>query len=165
VQSLRISSLTLVASRSFRQIDGIVSQQLGDSLEACRPQGDNHAELGQMAAQGIDQLCALADKALVRPESDGARLMLRALDRHVVQVRPQHRFGNRCGISGISGIVLLSLDERLHGDRRDQPDFVPNALREPAPIVAGGSGFHCYDAGRLRFQQMFQLRSRNHAIV
>ena len=124
--------------------------------------GKGVTELSQVTAQSIDQLHALTDETRMRTKSNGAGLMLRALDRHLVHVRSHRRFGNSCRIGGV---VFLPLDERLHVNWRDQSDFVPKALRKPAPVVAGSTGFHRHNDGHLRFQQLLQLRPGHHAVV
>jgi hypothetical protein len=118
----------------------------------------DQSELGQVTAQGVDELRALADKGLVRPKGDGTSLVLGALDGHVMQVRAQRRLGDR---RRIRRIVLLPFDERLHVDRGDQPNFMPESLREPAPKMARGASFHGNDAGSLLAQKRLQLCARH----
>ncbi len=91
----------------------------------------------------------------------GPRLMLRTLDCHVMQVRPQGGFGNR---SCVRRIVLLSFDKRLHVDGRDETHLVTQALREPPPEVARGTCFHCHNAGRLIAQNRLELRARDYPV-
>ena len=99
----------------------------GDILETDRPLGNDHAKLGQMAPQRIDQLCALTNQALVGSECNGTCLMFSTLDRHIMQIRPYSSFGDR---SRISCVVLLPLDERLYIDWRQQSDVMTKTLRK-----------------------------------
>jgi hypothetical protein len=126
-----------------------------------RPLRQDQPELGQVAPQRIDQLRALTDEALVGSERHGARLMLSALHRNAMHVRTQHGFGNR---RRVGCVVLLPLDERLHIDRRNQPDIVAAALRNATPVVASRTGFHRHDAWFLRVQHLHQLCARQRAI-
>jgi hypothetical protein len=123
--------------------------------------GNDDPKLGQMATQGVDQQRALPDEALMRAERDGPRLMLGALHRDVVNVGPQHSF---CDRSRLGCIVLLPLDERLHVDRRDQPDIMSVALRHAAPVVARRTGLHRHDTRGLRPQHLHQLGARHRAV-
>jgi len=93
------------------QLVTISFQKAGKLPEVDRPLGDHNSELRQMASQSIHQLCALPDEALVRSEDHRSHLMPGALFPDVVNVRPQNGFGDG---SGISRIILLPLDERLH---------------------------------------------------
>lgn len=52
----------------FGQIDRFIVHHAGDDFKVCRPLGYDQPKLGQIAAQGVDQLRALPDKALVGSE-------------------------------------------------------------------------------------------------
>ena len=78
-----------------------------------------------------------------------------------MQVRPQSGFGDR---SRVRRIVLISFDEWLHVDRRDQPDLVAEALRKPSSEVARRARFHCYNAGHLLAQNRLELLARNYPV-
>jgi hypothetical protein len=87
--------------------------------------------------------------------------MLSALHGNTMNVRTQYSFSDRrC----VSGIILLSLDERLHIDGRDQANIVATALRDASPIVAGCAGLHRHDTWFMRIQHLHQLRAGNRAI-
>ena len=86
-----------------------------------------------------------------------SRLMLGALDRDVVHVQAQRSLRDR---GSIGRVILLAFDERLHIDWRDQPYVVAMTLREPAPEVAGGTGFHRHNAWRLLTQKLLQSSPR-----
>ena len=94
-----------------------------------RSLGDDHPELSQMAAQGVNQLRALPDETLMSSKSDGPRLPLDVLDSDAMHVGTQHCLGDR---SSIGGIVPLPLDERLNVNRWDQPDVVSEPLSKAA---------------------------------
>lgn len=120
-----------------------LSERPGDSLEVGGTLRKDEAELRQMAAQCIDQLCALPNEALMGPEGHCPCLMLGALHGHIVNVREQRRFGDRCSIGRV---VLLPFEEGLHLDRRDQSNLVPKVLGISAPEVARGACIHRHDA-------------------
>jgi hypothetical protein len=88
-----------------------------------------------MTTQGVDQLRALPDKRLVRSEGDSSGLVLGTLHGHIMQVWTQRRLSNR---RYVCCIILLSLDKRLHIDRRKQTNLMAEVLREPAPMPGEG---------------------------
>ena len=61
----------------------------------------------------------------------------------------------------VGGIILLSFDERLHVDRRNQANIMAEALREPPPKMARRTRLHGHDARRLLAQNSFELRARH----
>jgi len=53
----------------------------------------------------------------------------------------------------VGGVVLLPLHERLHVDRWDQADRVPELLDLATPAVGSRAGLHPNDTGRLLGQE------------
>jgi hypothetical protein len=49
----------------------------------------------------------------------------------------------------IGGIVLLTLDERLHISRRNQPHLVPQSLELTAPVMRAAARLQRHNAARL----------------
>ena len=89
------------------------------------------AELGQMAAQGIDRRRALADQLVAHPMQHQHRLLRRALDRYEPHARPLHGLA---ACLGVGRIMLVALDVGLDVLRRHQPCVVaePAAARAPS---------------------------------
>jgi hypothetical protein len=110
------------------------------------PARRHHPELGQMAAQGVDQLRALAHQKIAAPEQHRARLALCRLHRDKAHGRTRGRLHNRFRVGCI---VLLALHERLHIDRRDQPHLMPECRYLPAPEMRRAASLHRNDAARL----------------
>ena len=81
------------------------SKQLFDTLASHRRYDP---KLGQMGADGIDHRGLLADEELAGAMEHQAALLLGRLGLDKPHVGPGHRFTDGLGISGI---VLLSLDE------------------------------------------------------
>jgi len=83
------------------------------------------AELGHVGADGIDHRGLLADEQLARAVEHQAALLLRRLGLDKPHIGPGHCFADGLGVSGI---VLLSLDVRLHVGRGIKRTLWPNAL-------------------------------------
>lgn len=93
-----------------RELGYIVVDHASDGFDAGRPLCDDKSKLCQMAAQCVDELCALSNEGLVSSERHRASLMFSALHGHIMNVRAQRSLGNRyC----VSRIILLPLDEWL----------------------------------------------------
>ena len=111
---------------------------------------------GEVPAQSIDALCALAYEKISGPEYDAVRLLRLVLDGHKAHGRPLCRLADRLGISRV---ILLPLHERLDVGRWDQPHCVAQLADLPPPIVRPCASFHRDNAGRLCRQKPKQLRS------
>ena len=91
--------------------------------------GSDHPELGQVTAERIDGLGALANQQVPRAEHDGCGLLVRALNGDKAHSRALGGLADRFGISHV---VLLSLDERLDVSRWDQLTVWPSlAISRP----------------------------------
>src|SRR3954453_7689599 len=97
--------------------------------------GRDQAILGQMTADGVDDLRALPDQQVAGPEHDGRCLLGLALG------------------FGIRSIVLLPLDERLDVSRRGQPHLVPQAGDLACPVVSARARLHGHKTARLRGEE------------
>src|SRR4051812_5065405 len=99
-----------------------------------------------MTAERVDQLRALPDQKIPRPEQHGARLLFLALNRDKAHRR------STCSLSDrfrVSRIVLLALDERFDVGRWDQSNLMPEVTDGPPPVVRASTGFQGDDAARL----------------
>jgi len=63
--------------------------------------GQHNAELGQLSADHVHQLGALADQQIPRPVQRQDRLLSRRLDRDKPHRRPRHRFRDRLRVTRI----------------------------------------------------------------
>lgn len=115
-----------------------------------------------MARQRIDQLRALTDQTLMRAERHSAALRLGALHRDEAHSRARGRLGDRLRVGTI---VLLAFDERLHVDRRHQPDRMTTLLGHTTPMMGRRPSFHRHDAGRLIGKECGKSRARQSAVV
>src|SRR5262249_35658576 len=106
---------------------------------------DRNALLDQEGAYLIDCRCSSRDQAGAHAmQGLEVELGLRLLA-YDAQVRP------RCGLGhclGVVVVVLLSLDERLHIDRRDDPRLVTQLTQRPADKVGAKARFHADHARR-----------------
>lgn len=93
--------------------------ELADLRQAPRR---NDALFGQMPAQRVDRLSALAHQEVAGAKDHGLRLLVFALDGDEAQRRPRRCLGDGLGIRCV---VLLPLHMRLHVGRRDQSNLVP----------------------------------------
>ena len=119
------------------------------------PLGNDIAVLGQVPAQGVDALRALAHQEITGAEHDAVRLLLLALHRHEAHARPLGRLADRLGIRHV---VLLPLHERLDVGRRDQPHRVAQLAELTRPVMRPGAGLHRHHAGRLGGEEFEHLR-------
>src|SRR5918998_721898 len=75
-----------------------------------------------MTAERVNQLRALPDQKIPRPEQHGARLLSLGLNRDKAHRRPTCSLSDRFRVSGI---VLLALDERFDVGGWDQSNLMP----------------------------------------
>ena len=80
-----------------------------------------------------------------RPMQSQAGLLLRRFNRHEAHSGPLHGLANRFGISRV---VLLAFDIRLHVDRRHKFHVMPERRELPRPIMGGGASFDANQARR-----------------
>src|SRR3954451_8875502 len=99
-----------------------------------------------MTAQCVDQLRALPDQKIPRPEQHGARLLSLGLNRNKAHRRSTGSLSDRFRVSRI---VLLTLDERFDVDGWDQSNLMPEVTDGSPPVVRTPTGFHGDDATRL----------------
>src|SRR3954469_1724039 len=104
------------------------------------------AVLRQMTAECVDQLRALPDQKIPRPEQHGARLLSLGLNRDKAHHRSTCSLSNRFRVSRI---VLLTLDERFDVGGWDQSNLMPEVTDGPPPVVRAPTGFQGDDAARL----------------
>src|SRR4051812_12857615 len=113
------------------------------------------AVLGQMPAQGVDALRALAHQEITGAEHDPIRLLLLAFHRHEAHARALGGFADRLGIRPV---VLLPLHVRLDVGRRDQAHGVAQLAELTRPVMRPGAGLHRHRAGRLGGEECEHLR-------
>ena len=89
-------------------------------------------ELRKMGTDRIDHRGLLTDEEMARAMEHQAALLPGRLGLDEPHVRPGDRFADGLGVSGI---VLLSLDVRLHVGRRHQAHRVPERLQLARPIM------------------------------
>src|SRR3954452_20432996 len=116
--------------------------------------GSNHAELGQVTAERVDGLGALANQQVPRAKHDGGGLLVRALEGNKAH---SGTLGGLADRLRIGHVVLLSLDERLHVRRRDQLHRVAKLGDLAAPVVGAATGLHGHRTGRQRGQERQEL--------
>ena len=104
------------------------------------------AELGEVAAQGVDQLGPLPDQQVAGAEDDSRALRRRALGRDEAHRRPLRRLADRLRIGHV---VLLPLHERLDVSRSDQLGLVAQRTDLARPVVGAGAGLHRHQTARL----------------
>lgn len=109
-----------------------------------------------MTPDRVDQLRALSDQQVTRAEHHPRRLLLLALDRDEAHVRALRGLANRFGIGGI---VLLTLYERLHISRRDQPNLVSDRHKLACPVMRAAACLHRDQTARLLPHELQQLAS------
>ncbi len=89
--------------------------------QSLRTLTDRNAALQQERPDLIDHACALTHQAAARPVQRLQVELLDGLGRHEPHRRTLHRLGNRLGVTEI---VLLAFQIRLHIKRRHQPRLV-----------------------------------------
>src|SRR5919199_7016177 len=99
-----------------------------------------------MTAERINQLRALPDQKIPRPEQHGARLLSLGLNRDKAHRRSTRSLSDRFRVSCI---VLLALDERFDIGGRDQSNLMPEVPDGSPPVVRTPAGFQGDDAARL----------------
>src|SRR3954453_21190147 len=104
------------------------------------------AVLRQMTAERINQLRALPDQKIPRPEQHRARLLSLALNRDKAHCRSTGSLSDRFRVGRI---ILLALDERFDVGGWDQSNLMPEVTDGPTPVVRAPTGFHGDDAARL----------------
>src|SRR4051794_16874717 len=99
-----------------------------------------------MTTERVNQLRALPDQKIPRPEQHGARLLSLGLNRDKA-----HRWstGSLSDRFRIGRIVLLTLNERFDIDGWDQSNLMPKVTDGPSPVVRAPTGFHGDNAARL----------------
>src|SRR3954468_15604069 len=116
------------------------------NLHIRRPLRGHDAVLRQMTAERINQLRALPDQKIPRPEQHGARLLSLALNRDKAHRRSTCRLSDRFRVSRI---VLLALDEGFDVGGWDQSNLMPEIPDGSPPVVRAPTGFQGDDAARL----------------
>src|SRR5690349_18805026 len=105
------------------------------------------AVLRQMTAERVNQLRALPDQKIPRPEQHGVRLLSLGLNRDKTHRRSTCSLRDRFRVGRI---VLLALDERFDIGGWDQSNLMPEVPDGSPPVVCTPAGFQGDDAARLR---------------
>src|SRR4029077_13786712 len=111
-----------------------------------------------MTAQGIDQLCPLPHQQIAGAKEHRLGLLFFGLHRHKAHRGPRGRLSDRFGIGSV---VLLATHKRLHVNRRNEPDLVPQQLNGSTPPVRRRTRLHCHYRAGLLSQQTEQLAPRH----
>jgi hypothetical protein len=85
-----------------------------------------------------------------------------SIERHAAHARPAHRLADRHRIGGIG---LLPPDERLHVDRRDQHNPMPQRLELTRPVMRGTACLHADGHGWQSREIVEKLASADRAFV
>src|SRR3954452_17902644 len=99
-----------------------------------------------MTPERVNQLRALPDQKIPRPEQHGARLLPLGLNRDKAHRRPTCSLSDRFRISCI---VLLTLDERFDVGGWDQSNLMPEIPDGSPPVMRTPTSFQGDDAARL----------------
>src|SRR5262249_2770420 len=102
------------------------------------------AALDEEAADLIDRTRPLANETAHAMQSKQVHL-LRRLDRHEVHGRPLYGFCNRLGITVV---VLVPPEERLHVLRRHQTNIVSKRGELASDVMSARTRFHADQAAR-----------------
>src|SRR4051812_48265858 len=116
------------------------------NFHICWPLRGHDAVLRQMTAERVNQLRALPDQKIPRPEQHGARLLSLGLNRDKAHRRST---GSLSDCFRIGRIVLLALDEWFDVGGWDQSNLMPEVTDGPPPVVRAPTGFQGDDAARL----------------
>jgi hypothetical protein len=114
----------------------------------------DHAHLGQMSAQAVEELGALGHQHLARLVLHQHRLVGDRANLDEAQPRAGQRFANR---RRVIGIVLLPLDEGLHIDRRDQLHRMTQRHQFAPPVMGRTACLHADKAVRQRCEKRQNL--------
>ena len=101
--------------------------------------GCANAVLHQMSSERIDDLVPLPDEQVSCLEHHRPGLLFSGLYRHKAHSRSQGGLSNGLGIRCI---ILLSLHERLHVNRRDEANLVADSLKLTSPIMRRRASLH-----------------------
>src|SRR5262245_23904164 len=137
------------ATRGRRAVRGKIKDILGENAldqfahmsDALR---DHDPELGKMRPKRVCQHRLLPDQERPRAMKHKSSLLVGTFDRDKPHVRPGHRLANRLRIRGV---VLPTLDIRLHVSRWHQLYTMPEPCEFACPIMRGRAGFHPDQAG------------------
>src|SRR6516164_1912304 len=119
-------------------------------LEPCVALRSYNAELGQVPAQRIDQLGALAHQQITRAMLHQLTLLLLRLDPHEPHRRPPHGLAD---CRGVGGIVLVALEVCLNVLRWHQANLMPELRQFARPVMRRGTRLHANQARRQRFEK------------
>src|SRR3954470_3366160 len=124
----------------------LILDRLFKNFHIRRPLRGHDAVLRQMTAERINQLRALPDQKIPRPEQHGARLLSLALNRDKAHRRSTCRLSDRFRVSRI---VLLALDEGFDVGGWDQSNLMPEIPDGSPPVMRTPTGFQGDDTARL----------------
>jgi hypothetical protein len=118
----------------------------------------HNAVLGQMPAQCVDRLCALAHQQVSGTVGHRHGLLFLALHGDEPHRWPCRRLGDRLGVGHV---VLLPLHERFHVNRRDQFHRMSERRNRPRPMVRTGAGLHRHRAAGQVSEELQHLQPDN----
>src|SRR3954470_22928335 len=119
-----------------------------------QPFGRDHPEFGQVPAERVDGLGALADQKVPRAEHNGCGLLVRTLEGNKAHSGPLSGLADRFGIGHV---VLVPLDERLDVSRRDETDRMTELGDLTPPVVGARTRLQGHRTGRQRGQEREEL--------
>src|SRR4029453_15748194 len=138
-EDLRLQPLQLIAKcfQAFARNLGHASiVGIGDHVEhlpdAIAPYWCDDAKLGKVGADRVDHRSLLADEEMPRTMKHQTGLLVGCLGWHEPHARPLNRLADGLGISGI---VLLAFQVRLHVCWWHQSNRVTESLQLARPVV------------------------------
>src|SRR3954452_14226941 len=124
----------------------LILDRLFKNFHIRRPLRGHDAVLRQMTPECVNQLRALPDQKIPRPEQHGARLLSLGLNRDKAHRRSTGSLSDRFRVSRI---VLLTLDEGFDIGGWDQSNLMPEIPDGSPPVMRTPTGFQGDDAAGL----------------
>src|SRR3954451_9335525 len=124
----------------------LILDRLFENFHIRRSLRGHDAVLRQMTPERVNQLRALPDQKIPRPEQHRARLLPLGLNRDKAHRRPTCSLSDRFRISCI---VLLTLDEGFDIGGWDQSNLMPEIPDGSPPVMRTPTGFQGDNAARL----------------
>src|SRR5208337_71718 len=120
----------------------------------------DEADLGQMAAQGVERRRALASEQLARPMAHQRGLVVDRTHGHEPLARTTHRLVDR---RRVNLVAFVAAHVGLHMRRRQQSNLVPEFDQRPPPMMRRGARLHRHHARRQLGEERDQLATREFA--
>jgi hypothetical protein len=129
---------------------------IGQFAAVSRPLRRDHADLGQVPAQAVQQLRSLRNQHLPRLVTHHYGLVLQRAHADKSHRRPCHRLANH---RRVRRVVLLPTHVGLHVSRRHHPGVMPKLDQLARPMMRRPAGLEPDKATRQRSEEFQQLAS------